>query len=67
MPVITIELAQIERDKKVTLVKELVQKASEITGIPEESFVTLIKENGLENVGSGTKLLSEIFAEKANK
>jgi 4-oxalocrotonate tautomerase len=62
MPVITIEAGKMDKEVKAKLIKELVQKASEITKIPEQSFVTLIKENEYENIGNGTKPLSEILA-----
>ncbi|WHH58504.1 4-oxalocrotonate tautomerase DmpI [Petroclostridium sp. X23] len=60
MPVITIELGKATKEQKAELVKEFVTKASEILKIPEQSFVTLIKENDYDNLGKGTQLLSEI-------
>jgi 4-oxalocrotonate tautomerase len=59
MPVITLEVGKYPKEKKAALVKELVTKASEITGIPAQAFVTLIKENDYDNVGSGTSLISD--------
>jgi 4-oxalocrotonate tautomerase len=63
MPVITIEAGKMDKEIKVKLIKELVQKASEITKIPEQSFVPLIKENEYDNIGIGAQSLSEILAE----
>ena len=63
MPVITIEAGKMDKEVKVKLIKELVQKASEITKIPEQSFVMLIKENEYDNIGIGAQPLSEILAE----
>jgi 4-oxalocrotonate tautomerase len=62
MPVITIEAGKMDRNQKALLVKELTQKASEILSIPEQAFVTLIKENHMDNVGTGGQLLSDKMA-----
>ncbi|VBB04892.1 4-oxalocrotonate tautomerase [Lucifera butyrica] len=59
MPVITIDGPKITREQKAKLVKKLVTKASEILNIPEQHFVTSIKENDFDNIGNGTKLLSD--------
>ncbi|AYD39652.1 4-oxalocrotonate tautomerase [Clostridium fermenticellae] len=58
MPLIKIEGPKITKQQKEQLVNELVTSASKILNIPEQAFVTLIKENELENIGSGTELLS---------
>jgi len=59
MPVITLEAGKMDRNQKTLLVKELTQKASEILNIPEQAFVTLIKENDMDNIGTGGQLLSD--------
>ncbi|MPW25651.1 4-oxalocrotonate tautomerase [Alkalibaculum sp. M08DMB] len=59
MPVITVEGSQMTKEVKALLVKELVTKASEVMNIPEQAFVTLIRENDFDNIGNGTSLLSE--------
>lgn len=59
MPVITIEVSKQTKETKAKLVKELVKKASDILNIPQEAFVTLIKENEFDNIGNGTVLLSD--------
>lgn len=59
MPLITLELGQITKEQKAALVRELVAKASEITHIPEQAFMTIIRENSMDNVGNGTMLLSD--------
>ena len=46
MPVITLEVGKVSKEQKEELVKGLVSKASEILKIPEQAFVTLIKEGG---------------------
>lgn len=59
MPVISFEVPKITKEQKAKLVKEIVTKASEILNIPEQAFVTVIKENDPENIGNGTTLLSD--------
>jgi 4-oxalocrotonate tautomerase len=61
MPVITVELGKLDKESKKLLVKELVKKAAEITKIPEQAFVTLIKENEYDNIGNGTRTLADII------
>ena len=64
MPVITIEASKMTKETKAKLVSELVSKASEILNIPEQAFVTLIKENEFDNIGNGIQLLSEKYGQK---
>ncbi len=59
MPVITIELSTLTKEKKETLVKEMVTAASKTLNIPEQAFTMFIKENSLDNIARGTQLLSE--------
>jgi 4-oxalocrotonate tautomerase len=61
MPVITIDISTISKEKKAALVKELTSKASEVTQIPEEKFVVLINEMERDNIGVGGMLLSDIM------
>jgi len=64
MPVITVEAGKMDKAVKARLIKELVQKASEITKIPEQAFVTLINEHEFDNIGNGTRTLTDIVAER---
>ncbi|EHQ90439.1 4-oxalocrotonate tautomerase DmpI [Desulfosporosinus youngiae] len=64
MPVITIDAGKMSKEQKATLVKELASKASETLNIPVEAFVTIIRENDPDNIGSGTQLLTEKMAKK---
>jgi len=61
MPVITVDISTISKEKKAALVKELTAKASEVTQIPEEKFVVLINEMERDNIGVGGRLLSDIM------
>ncbi|MDD2421211.1 MAG: tautomerase family protein [Heliobacteriaceae bacterium] len=57
MPVIMFEGPKMTREQKEELVRNFATVASRITNIPQEAFVTLIRENNPENVGVGTGLL----------
>jgi 4-oxalocrotonate tautomerase len=59
MPVITLEAGRLNKEQKSQLVKELTSKASEIMNVPEQAFIVLLKENEMDNIGFGGKLLSE--------
>ncbi len=61
MPVITIDISTMSREKKAELVKQLSAKASEVTQIPEEKFIVLINEMPRDNIGIGGRLLSDIM------
>lgn len=60
MPVITMESSKLNKEQKEQLVKEFTEVASRITNIPPATFVIYLKENELENIGSGGKLLSNM-------
>lgn len=59
MPVITLEAGKLSKEQKSRLIKEFTKTASEITNIPEQAFVVLLKENQPDNIGVGGQLLSE--------
>jgi 4-oxalocrotonate tautomerase len=59
MPVITIEISTLVKEKKAQLVRALTRDASEITGIPEDKFVVLVNEYDRDNIGVGGVLLSD--------
>ncbi len=61
MPVITLDMAAVTREKKELLVQALTREASEITGIPREKFIVLINELDRDNIGVGGQLLSKIL------
>ena len=45
MPVITLEISSLEKEKKRELIKGFTKTASQITGIPERAFIVTIHEN----------------------
>lgn len=59
MPVITLDMAALTREKKAELVRTLTRDASEITGIPQDKFIVLINELERDNIGVGGQLLSD--------
>ncbi len=59
MPVITLEAAQLSKEQKQQLAKELTASAARIMKMPEEAFYVFLKENALDNVSVGGKLLSD--------
>ena len=60
MPVIILEGTKLTKEQKVKLVKELTKVAADITEKPQEVFSVLLKENELDNIGAGGKILSDI-------
>lgn len=59
MPVITLEAAQLSKEQKQQLAKELTASAARIMKMPEEAFYVFLKENALDNVSVGGKLQSD--------
>lgn len=59
MPVITLEAAKLNKEQKQQLAKEFTESAARIMNMPEDAFYVFLKENSLDNVGVGGKLLSD--------
>jgi len=66
MPNITIEAVKLSNEDKNELIKSLTKVSSQITKIPESSFLVQIKEYPIENWGIGGVSLKTII-EKSNK
>lgn len=64
MPVITLDIGRLDAEKKATLIREFVEAAHRVTGIPKEAFVTLINEHEMENIGNGVQTLAEKMGKK---
>lgn len=60
MPVITVEAASLDMEQKRRLASELTSVAASILRMPEETIYVFLKENPLENIGVGGRLLSEM-------
>ncbi|MCE5201474.1 MAG: 4-oxalocrotonate tautomerase family protein [Synergistaceae bacterium] len=59
MPIIQFDGPVLPKEKKAELVAKLTQVSKEVLGIPEQAFQILIRENSMDNIGSGGTLLSE--------
>ncbi len=59
MPVITLEISKLNREQKQQLVREMTQILVNVTKLPPETVTVFLKENELDNIGFGGKLLSE--------
>ena len=64
MPIINIDGPQLTKEQKAKLVDAVVKQSSEIMNIPEEAFVTIIRENEMDNIGNGKELLSDKMNKK---
>lgn len=68
MPYITVECGVLSNEQKELLIKKLTEISSEIMKVPEEFFVTTIKELPDKNFGIGGKTIDKIKLEyKAEK
>ena len=59
MPFIQFDGPELSKEKKAELVAKLTQTSSEVLKLPEQAFQILIRENSMDNIGAGGKLLSE--------
>lgn len=63
MPYITIESGTLSDNQKEELIKHLTEISSEIMNIPQEFFVTTIKEVSDKNFGIGGKTIDKVKSE----
>lgn len=63
MPYITIESGNLSEIQKEELIRRLTEVASEIMKVPQEFFVTTIKEVSDKNFGIGGKTIDKVKAE----
>ncbi len=63
MPYITIESGTLSDEQKEKLIKRLTEVSSEIMEVPQEFFVTTIKEVPDKNFGIGGKTIDKVKAE----
>lgn len=57
MPYITVEGGKLTDEQKEQLIKRLTEVSSEIMEIPQEFFLTIIKELPDKNIGIGGKTI----------
>lgn len=62
MPYITVESGALSDHQKEQLIKRLTEISSEIMKIPQEFFVTTIKEVPDKNFGIGGKTIDQVKA-----
>lgn len=63
MPYITVESGNLSDTQKEELIKRLTEVSSEIMKVPQEFFVTTIKEVPDKNCGIGGKTIDKVKAE----
>ena len=63
MPYITVESSTLSDKQKELLIKRLTEVSSEIMNVPQEFFVTTIKELPDKNFGIGGKTIDKVKAE----
>lgn len=63
MPYITVESGTLSDKQKELLIKRLTEVSSEIMNVPQEFFVTTIKELPDKNFGIGSKTIDKVKAE----
>lgn len=63
MPYITVESGNLSNTQKEELIKKLTEVSSEIMKVPQEFFVTTIKEIPDKNFGIGGKTIDIVKAE----
>ena len=63
MPYITVESGTLWDKQKELLIKRLTEVSSEIMNVPQEFFVTTIKELPDKNFGIGGKTIDKVKAE----
>ena len=62
-PYITVESGTLSDKQKELLIKRLTEVSSEIMNVPQEFFVTTIKELPDKNFGIGGKTIDKVKAE----
>ena len=67
MPYITVESGALSDEQKEELIKRLTEESSEIMKVPQEFFVTTIKEVSDKNFGIGGKTIDKVKEEYRKK
>ena len=67
MPYITVESGALSDEQKELLIKQLTEVSSEIMKVPQEFFVTTIKEVSDKNFGIGGKTIDIVKEEYIKK
>lgn len=67
MPYITVESGALSDEQEEELIKRLTEVSSEIMKVPQEFFVTTIKEVSDKNFGIGGKTIDKVKEEYRKK
>lgn len=67
MPYITVESGALTDEQKELLIWRLTEVSSEIMNVPQEFFITTIKEVPDKNFGIGGKTIDKVKAEYMKK
>ena len=67
MPYITVESGALSDEQKELLIKRLTEVSSEIMEVPQEFFITTIKEVSDKNFGIGGKTIDIVKEEYIKK
>lgn len=67
MPYITVEGGQLTARQKELLIQRLTEVSAEIMNVPQEFFMTTIKELPDENIGIGGKTIDKVKMEYMEK
>lgn len=67
MPYITVEGGYLTDEQKTELIKRLTEVSSEIMKVPQEFFITTIKELPDKNIGIGGKAIDVVKEEYMSK
>lgn len=65
MPIVNITMGELTTEKKKEIITKVTETLVEITGLPEDKFMTVIDEKSYENLGIGTKTVAELVANKS--
>ena len=59
MPIIFFYGPELEKEKKIELIKSLTESASKVTKIGRDKFTVILRHLSKDNVGVGGELISE--------
>ena len=59
MPVVTVEVCPMDKEKKAEVARIFTEELARISGLPKEAIVILFHESPYENVASGGVLLAD--------
>lgn len=66
MPVITMEVGKLSKEQKKELVERFTEVAVDVTGIPKQHFIVVIREWPDENLGIDGQTVEEIKKKMGN-